>query len=115
MHIDCHIFAIAFFSFELLLLYIALASIMPGLVFPDTFWKDKDNIASVLLDLPDCLSGPHSIMECVSPITGADVVTQAVISSPTMSLHQLNTLFLSILATVKANLFLFTITKKGFI
>lgn len=73
---------------------IALASMTPKLVFPDTFSKDKDNIASVLMDLPDCLSTPHSIMECVSLITGADVVTQTAILIPTMSLQQIIILFL---------------------
>lgn len=73
------------------------------LVFPDTFLKDKDNIASVLLDLPDCLSGPHSIMECVSLITGADVVTQAVVFISFMCLHQIMTLYLSFLISAEAD------------
>lgn len=75
---------------------------MPKLVFPDTFSKDKDDIASVLIDLSDCLSGPHSIMECVSLITGADVVTQTTILIPTMSLQQIMIVFLPILLRVKA-------------
>lgn len=105
---NCHCIMIllltnALITIQWLLACVALASKMPKLLFSWHILEGQVNIASVLMDLPDCLCGPHSTMKYVSLITGAHVVTQTAILIPTVSPQQMIILFLCILISVKAN------------